>query len=110
MYQQIVSSLQYFNNPLAKDASAVLEAMTDFRTSYKELAEKRSNPSERSAASDNSSVPVVGAQDMMAMFAQFQRMIEAQKNGDMVTASSANTSITQLQDGVLHAQGDKVAA
>lgn len=110
MLQQVHSSLVYFNNPLADQCGEVVEIVKDFREAYKAQLVKRANPSERSAGADNSTVPVVGQADMMKQFQEFQRFLDFQKRGELAAAQSAASSIDEIAAGVLHTQGDAVAA
>ena len=110
MLQQVHSSLVYFNNPLADQCGEVVEIVKDFRTAYKAESAKRANPSERSAATDNLTNPTIGQGDMAKQFAEFQRFLDFQRKGELAEAQSAATSIDEIAAGVLHTQGDAVAA
>ena len=111
MMKDIVSSLEYFDNPLEAELRPIYVEFKAFHTVYKEkakaIAEKKANESERTASIDNSTIPQVGVQDMMAMFAEFKRMMDFKSRDELAAAQSAQTSIDQIGNGELHALGDK---
>lgn len=114
LIKDVVGSLGYFDNPLEAELRPVYGELKDFQRLYKtasaEQQKKRANESERTAGIDNSTVPQVGVQDMMAMFAEFKRMMDFKQRDELAAAQSAATSIEQIGDGVMHQLGDQVAA
>ena len=114
LVKDVVSSLEYFDNPLESEVRPVYNDLKAFHSMYKESSKKaqaeKAEKNNSSKAIDNSTIPTIGVQDMMAMFAQFQAMQAAQKAGNIIAAQNAEKSIGQIQDGVLHVQGDQVAA
>lgn len=110
LLRDVAQSLDYFDNPLASEIGVIVSDLKAFHAVYKEAAKKvaaaRQNPSERSAQIDNSTVPTIGVQDMMKMFAEFQRMQAAMVAGNAAAAQNAATSIDQIGAGELHAQGE----
>ena len=114
LVKDVVSSLEYFDNPLESEVRPVYNDLKAFHSMYKESSKKaqaeKAEKNNSSKAIDNSTIPTIGVQDMMAMFAQFQAMQAAQAAGNIVAAQNAEKSIGQIQDGVLHVQGDQVAA
>lgn len=67
-------------------------------------------PVSSSNAIDSSAIPKLGQADMMELFAQFQKMQAALAQDNQVAAHNAAVSTEQVQDGVLHQQGDALAA
>jgi hypothetical protein len=114
LVKDVVSSLEYFDNPLESEVRPVYNDLKAFHSMYKESSKAaqaaKAEKNNSSAKIDNSTVPTLGVADMMAMFAQFQAMQTALKAGELVAAQNASTSIEQIGDGVLHVQGDQVAA
>ena len=114
LVKDVVSSLEYFDNPLESEVRPVYNDLKAFHSMYKESSKKaqaeKAEKNNSSKSIDNATVPTLGVADMMAMFAQFQAMQAAQAAGNLVAAQNASTSIEQIQDGVLHVQGDQVAA
>ncbi len=110
LVKEVMSSLEHFDNPLEAELRVVYHDLKEFHKTYKEAAKvasaKRANESERSASIDNSTVPQLGVNDMMKMFQEFARMQAAIVAGNQVAAQNADTSINQIQSGVLHQQGD----
>lgn len=114
LVKDVVSSLEYFDNPLESEVRPVYNDLKAFHSMYKESSKKaqaeRAEKNNSSKGIDNSTIPTLGQADMLAMFAQFQKMQAALAQGNMVAAQNANTSTQQIGDGVLHQQGDQVAA
>lgn len=114
LVKDVVSGLEHFDNPLEAEIRPVYHDLKNFHGMYKEAAKARAakaeNQSEKTADIDNSTKPVIGVSDMMAMFQMFQQMQAAQKDGDHLKAHYATESMVQVGDGVLHTQGDQLAA
>ena len=114
LVKDVVSSLEYFDNPLESEVRPVYNDLKAFHSMYKESSKKaqaeRGEKNNASKAIDNSSIPTSGQADMMAMLAEQQRMIQFLLQGKLAEAATAERSITEIQDGVLHAQGDALAA
>jgi hypothetical protein len=110
LVKDVVSSLEYFDNPLESEVRPVYNDLKAFHGLYKESSKKaQAEKEEKNNASksiDNSTIPVLGQLDAKVLNQLFQQMIAAQASGNLVTAQNAETSITQVQDGVLHQQGD----
>lgn len=110
LIKDVVSSLEYFDNPLESELRPIYMDLKSFHTLYKERAKeaatKRENESERTASIDNRTNPTINNNDMMAIFAEFKRMLDANNQGTAIP-QSAERSIRQIQDGTLHQQGDK---
>lgn len=114
LIKDVVGSLEYFDNPLESEVRPIYNDLKSFHSLYKESSKKaqaeKAEKNNSSKAIDNSTIPTLGQADMLAMFAQFQKMQAALAQGHMVAAQVADTSIQQIGDGVLHQQGDAVAA
>lgn len=114
LVKDVVSSLEYFDNPLESEVRPVYNDLKAFHSMYKESSKKaqaeKENKNNSSKSIDNSTVPTIGVQDMMKMFQEFTRMQAAAAAGNDLVAHSASQSIKEIQDGVLHTQGDQVAA
>lgn len=114
LIKDVVGSLEYFDNPLESEVRPIYNELKSFHSLYKESSKKaqaeKAEKNNSSKGIDNSTIPTLGQADMLAMFAQFQAMQAALAQGNMVAAQVADTSIQQIGDGVLHQQGDAVAA
>lgn len=114
LIKDVVGSLEYFDNPLESEVRPIYNDLKSFHNLYKESSKKaqaeKAEKNNSSKGIDNSTIPALGQADMLAMFAQFQKMQAALAQGNMVAAQVADTSIQQIGDGVLHQQGDAVAA
>jgi hypothetical protein len=114
LVKDVVSSLEYFDNPLESEVRPVYNDLKAFHGLYKESSKAaqaaKAEKNNSSAAIDNSTVPQIGVQDMMRMFQEFTRMQAAAAAGNAMVEQSAQRSITEIQDGALHTQGDQVAA
>lgn len=114
LIKDVVGSLEYFDNPLESEVRPIYNDLKSFHSLYKESSKKaqaeKAEKNNSSKGIDNSTIPALGQADMLAMFAQFQAMQAALAQGNMVAAQVADTSIQQIGDGVLHQQGDAVAA
>ena len=114
LIKDVVGSLEYFDNPLESEVRPIYNDLKSFHSLYKESSKKaqaeKAEKNNSSKGIDNSTIPTLGQADMLAMFAQFQKMQAALAQGHMVAAQVADTSIQQIGDGVLHQQGDAVAA
>jgi len=114
LVKDVVSSLEYFDNPLESEVRPIYNDLKTFHGIYKDASKKaqaeKAEKNNSSKGIDNSTIPTLGQADMLAMFAQFQKMQAALAQGNMVAAQNADTSIQQIGDGVLHQQGDQVAA
>lgn len=113
MIKDVVDGLERFDNPLESELRPVYVDLKAVHSMYKDAAKARAaksaNESERTSSIDNSTKPTLGISDMMAMFAEFQKMQAAQNQGTAIPGAAAE-SIKQIQDGVLHQQGEKAAA
>lgn len=58
---------------------------------------------------DHANVPTLGQQDMVLMFNEMKRMMEALKEGNAVAAYNAQQSLAQIQDQQHKAAGDDTA-
>lgn len=114
LIKDVVGSLEYFDNPLESEVRPIYNELKSFHSLYKESSKKaqaeKAEKNNSSKGIDNSTIPTLGQADMLAMLAQFQAMQAALAQGNMVAAQVADTSIQQIGDGVLHQQGDAVAA
>lgn len=114
LIKDVVGSLEYFDNPLESEIRPIYTDLKSFHSLYKESAKKataeREEKNNSSKGIDNSTVPTLGQADMLKMMEMFTKMQAALVQGNMVAAQNADTSITQIQDGALHQQGDAVAA
>lgn len=114
LIKDVVGSLEYFDNPLESEVRPIYNDLKSFHSLYKESSKKaqaeKAEKNNSSKGIDNSTIPTLGQADMLAMLAQFQAMQAALAQGNMVAAQVADTSIQQIGDGVLHQQGDAVAA
>lgn len=110
LIRDVVSSLEHFDNPLEAELRPILHDLKTFHQMYKdraaEIKAKKENESERTASIDNSTVPTTGVQDMMKMMQEQQKLIAALLAGNNVAAHNAQQSVEQIQNGVLHQQGD----
>ncbi len=110
LIRDVVSGLEHFDNPLESELRPILSDLKAFHVMYKEsakkAAEKKGNPSERSASIDNSTVPTIGVSDMMAMMVEMQKQMVLMREAQYAQAQTAARSIKEIQDGVLHAEGD----
>ncbi len=110
LLKDVVSSLEYFDNPLESEVRPIYNDLKAFHTMYKDASKKaQEEKAEKNNASksiDNSTVPTLGQMDAQALNQLFQMMIAAQKEGNFVKAANAETSMEQVKDGVLHTQGD----
>lgn len=57
---------------------------------------------------DHANVPTLGQQDMLLMFTEMKRMMEALKEGNAVAAHNAQQSLAQIQDQQHKAAGDNI--
>ncbi len=114
LVKDVVSSLEYFDNPLESEVRPVYNDLKAFHGLYKESSKKaqaeKAEKNNSSKGIDNSTIPVLGQLDAKVLNQLFQNMIAAQAAGNLVAAQNAETSIEQVQDGVLHQQGDAQAA
>lgn len=114
LVKDVVSSLEYFDNPLESEVRPVYNDLKAFHTIYKETSKKaqaeKAEKNNSSAGIDNSTIPVLGNLDTKVLNQLFQAMVAAQKDGNLVAAQNAETSMGQVKDGVLHTQGDAKAA
>ncbi len=114
LIKDVVGSLEYFDNPLESEVRPIYNELKSFHSLYKESSKKaqaeKAEKNNSTKGIDNSTIPTLGQADMLAMLAQFQAMQAALAQGNMVAAQVADTSIQQIGDGVLHQQGDAVAA
>jgi len=111
LLRDVAQSLDYFDNPLASEIGVIVSDLKDFHATYKAASKKIAAEREAKSGSkeiDNSSVPVLGMADMMAQMQEFTKMMAAMKAGNFIQAANAQTSINQIGDGELHAQGDKL--
>lgn len=83
LIKDVVSSLEYFDNPLEAELRPVYIDLKDFHQRYKDEAKKRAaeqaNPSERNRKIDDSTVNQPSVAEMMQMFQQFQQMMANSK-------------------------------
>lgn len=114
LVKDVVSSLEYFDNPLESEVRPVYNDLKAFHGLYKESSKKaqaeKAEKNNSSKGIDNSTIPVLGQLDAKVLNQLFQNMIAAQAAGNLGAAQNAETSIEQVQDGVLHQQGDAQAA
>jgi hypothetical protein len=112
MIKDVVSSLEYFDNPLESEVRPIYNDLKAFHSMYKESSKKaqaaKEDKNNSSASIDNSTVPTIGVADMMKMFAEFTRMQAAAAQGNSLVEHSASESIKEIQNGALHTQGDAV--
>lgn len=114
LVKDVVSSLEYFDNPLESEVRPVYNDLKAFHTLYKEASKKaqaeRAEKNNSSAAIDNSTIPTLGQADMLRMFQEFTRMQAAAASGNALVEQAAQRSIDEIGDGALHTQGDQLAA
>ena len=114
LVKDVVSSLEYFDNPLESEVRPVYNDLKAFHGLYKESSKAaqaaKAEKNNSSASIDNSTIPTVGVADMMKMFQEFTRMQAAAASGNALVEHTAQLSIDEIGDGVLHTQGDQLAA